>query len=92
VHPLRLLVAVGLVLLAGSVAQPRSEPNATAIRAVHRNGQTSVTWMDASSGEAAARYRYALYRADVPITDGNLGDARPTAGRSASRTCWPTTL
>ena len=75
-RPLRLLLTVGLVLLAGSVAQPQSEPNATAIRAVHRNGQTFVTWMDASSGEAGARYRYALYRADVPITDGNLGDAR----------------
>ena len=75
-RPLRFLLALGLVLLAGGVAQPQSEPNATAIRAVHRNGQTFVTWMDAAPAEAGARYRYALYRADVPITEGNLADAR----------------
>lgn len=75
-RPLRLLLAVGLVLLAGGAAQPQSEPSATAIRAIHRNGQTFVTWMDAAPGEAGAGFRYALYRADVPITDGNLSDAR----------------
>ncbi|MEX0715789.1 MAG: hypothetical protein WD066_04345 [Planctomycetaceae bacterium] len=45
------------------------------IRAVHRHGQTFVTWRDGAEGEAGANYRYALYRSDRPITRENLAQA-----------------
>jgi hypothetical protein len=47
----------------------------TKIRAVHRHGQTFVTWNDVAEGEEGAKYRYSLYRADEPITDANLDQA-----------------
>ncbi|HOX08407.1 MAG TPA: hypothetical protein PK280_18575, partial [Planctomycetota bacterium] len=65
--------------LAGEAAPPPAQPAAgevTEIRAVCRNGQTFVTWKDAAEGEAAAGLRYALYRADGPITQENLAAAQ----------------
>jgi hypothetical protein len=47
----------------------------TGIRAVHRNGQTFVTWNDAAEGEAGAGFRYSLYRSAAPITAENLAEA-----------------
>ncbi|HOX07461.1 MAG TPA: hypothetical protein PK280_13745 [Planctomycetota bacterium] len=47
----------------------------TDIKAVCRNGQTFVTWKDAAEGEAGAKLRYALYRSEAPITQGNLDQA-----------------
>lgn len=44
----------------------------TEIRAVHRHGQTFVTWKDVAEGEAGTNYRYSLYRSDQPITAKNL--------------------
>src|SRR5204863_4093151 len=37
--------------------------------------QTFITWKDAAEGEAGAKYRYSLYRADRPITADNLKQA-----------------
>jgi hypothetical protein len=45
------------------------------IKAVHRDGQTFVTWMDVARGEAGAGYRYAVYRSEKPITQENLAAA-----------------
>ncbi len=39
----------------------------TGVKAVHRNGQTFVTWKDVAEGEEAAAYRYTVYRSDKPI-------------------------
>lgn len=47
----------------------------TGIRAVHRHGQTFVTWKDVAEGEPGARFRYSLYRSDEPITRENLARA-----------------
>ena len=49
------------------------------IQAQHRNGQTFVTWMDAETGTAGAKYRYTVYRASVPITPATLPNATPIA-------------
>ena len=46
----------------------------TGIQAVHRNGQTFVTWRDVAAGEAGAEFRYSLYRSDQPIGE-NLEQA-----------------
>lgn len=48
----------------------------TGIRAFCRDGQTFVTWKDAAEGAAAASNRYAVYRAEKPITEANLADAQ----------------
>jgi hypothetical protein len=48
----------------------------TDIQAVHRHGQTFVTWKDVAEGEAGARYRYSLYRSSEPITAQNLAEAQ----------------
>lgn len=45
------------------------------IEAIHRNGQTFVTWRDVEEGERGAKYRYSLYRADSPITQETLAQA-----------------
>lgn len=42
------------------------------IRAVHRHGQTFVTWKDVAEGEEGAKFRYSLYRSTEPITAKNL--------------------
>lgn len=47
----------------------------THIQAVHRHGQTFITWKDVAEGEAGAKYRYSLYRSDKPITADTLKDA-----------------
>jgi poly(3-hydroxybutyrate) depolymerase len=47
----------------------------TGIKAIHRHGQTFVTWKDAAEGEAGAKFRYSLYRSDSPITAENLARA-----------------
>jgi hypothetical protein len=52
-----------------------AEVAVTNIQAVHRHGQTFVTWKDAAEGEAGAKFRYSLYRAEQPITAKNLPDA-----------------
>jgi|GEM_PF-755919 len=48
----------------------------TGIRAVHRHGQTFVTWRDAGEGQAGANYRYSLYRSSEPITQEKLARAQ----------------
>lgn len=67
-------IVIGWVYLAGSGAQAQ-QPEVTGIRAVHRHGQTFVTWKDVAEGEAGARFRYSLYRSDQPITQENLASA-----------------
>ena len=58
-----------VVVLAGAVL---AEPVAvTGIKAVHRNGQTFVTWTDAAEGEAGANFRYAVLSSAEPITQAN---------------------
>lgn len=47
----------------------------TGIQAVHRHGQSFVTWKDVAEGEAGAKYRYSLYRSEQPITAANLPQA-----------------
>jgi len=53
----------------------RAELKVTGIRAIHRNGQTFVTWKDVAGGEEGSKYRYAVYRSDKPITQGDLAKA-----------------
>lgn len=55
-----------------SVVVAADDVNVTGIRAVHRHGQTFVTWKDAAEGEAGAKFRYSLYRSERPITADNL--------------------
>jgi hypothetical protein len=57
-------------------AAPADGPvEVTGVRAVHRHGQTFVTWTDVAEGEAGAAYRYTVYRHTEPITASNLAQA-----------------
>ncbi|MGE3803176.1 MAG: hypothetical protein AB7K24_00730 [Gemmataceae bacterium] len=66
------------LLLLPSLIQA-AEPQVTGIRAVHRHGQTFVTWRDVAEGEAGAAYRYILYRSDRPITAASVDKAEVCA-------------
>ena len=59
--PLRLLTVLNLLLLSlpafagepfGAADSAQGQPRVTGIKAVHRNGQTFVTWTDVAPGEA----------------------------------------
>lgn len=67
------LARAALVVLAFPALLSAGE--VTAIRAVHRSGQTFVTWKDAAEGEEGAQYRYSLYRSEQPITADNFAQA-----------------
>ncbi len=71
---MRVLLTV-LVFCSVALAGPTGTPEVSQIRAVHRHGQTFITWKDAAEGEAGARFRYSVYRADRPITAANLAGA-----------------
>lgn len=64
-----------LAALAVVAAAHADEPEVTAIKAVHRHGQTFVTWQDVAEGEAGAKFRYSLYRSNRPITADSLDKA-----------------
>jgi hypothetical protein len=51
--------------------------NVTNIQALHRDGQTFVTWIDVAEGEAGVGYRYSLYSSDRPITEAQLDGLKP---------------
>jgi pimeloyl-ACP methyl ester carboxylesterase len=67
-------VLVVILLLPGSPALAQSV-QVTGINAVHRNGQTFVTWKDVEEGERGAKYRYSLYRAPTAIDKETLAHA-----------------
>jgi pimeloyl-ACP methyl ester carboxylesterase len=67
-------ILVVTLLLPGSTALAQSV-EVTGINAVHRNGQTFVTWKDVEEGERGAKYRYSLYRAATPINQEKLAHA-----------------
>ena len=71
------LAWIGPIILAAIVVSPAAAEDVavTGIRAVHRSGQTFVTWNDAAEGEAGAKHRYSLYRSERPITADNLAEA-----------------
>src|SRR5262245_28392767 len=68
-------VAVCCLGLSAPAAVPAAAPEVSGIQAVHRHGQTFVTWKDVVEGEAGAKYRYSLYRSNRPITSQNLAQA-----------------
>src|SRR5262245_5266543 len=51
----------------------------TGIQAMHRHGQTFVTWKDVAEGEEGVKFRYTLYRSEQPITQENLARAEVCA-------------
>ena len=63
-----------VVLVVAQVARA-GEREVTGIHAVHRHGQTFVTWKDVAEGEDGAKFRYSLYRSEKPITADNLDNA-----------------
>jgi hypothetical protein len=63
------------LLLTAAIAGADPDASVTNIRAVHRDGQTFITWKDAAEGAAGAKYRYNLYRTDQPISADNLAAA-----------------
>ncbi|MHC4915841.1 MAG: prolyl oligopeptidase family serine peptidase [Planctomycetota bacterium] len=67
------------LLLCPALLSPAGEIAVTGIKAEHRGGQTFITWKDAAGGEAAAKYRYNVYRSDGPITAANLAGAELVA-------------
>lgn len=78
-HDHRIFQLVGcctVTCLALATPADADEIKVTGIQAVHRHGQTFVTWRDAAEGEAGANHRYSLYRSTEPITDENLGRAQ----------------
>lgn len=64
-----------LILAAGFQTGRAAEPAVTGIRAVHRHGQTFITWKDTAEGEAGAKFRYSVYRSQRPITPDNFAEA-----------------
>jgi hypothetical protein len=64
-----------LAVLAVATSARAADLEVTAIQAVHRNGQTFVTWKDVAEGEEGAKCRYSLYRSNQPITADNLDKA-----------------
>lgn len=66
---------IAVVFIVFTISSVRADPQVTAIRAWHQNGQTFVTWKDAAEGEEGAKFRYSLYRSDRPINDDNLAKA-----------------
>jgi hypothetical protein len=71
-----LAIVVIVVLSLDNLSHLRAGDAVTGIQAVHRNGQTFITWKDAAEGEAGAKYRYSVYRSDQPITTKNLSQAK----------------
>lgn len=69
----KVIAALSVLVLLASPG--RGEEVVTQIRAVHRHGQTFITWKDVADGEAGARYRYTLLRSTEPITADNAGKA-----------------
>src|SRR5882672_7824706 len=64
----RLLVLPFLFVVPAGWAQ--TAPSVTNIHAIQHDGQTFVTWTDATRDAAGERYRYDLYRSTQgPITD-----------------------
>src|SRR5688500_362871 len=53
-----------------------AEVSVTNIQAIHRQGQTFVTWKDVAEGEEGVNFRYSLYRSSEPITAENLSQAQ----------------
>ncbi len=72
---MRPILSVLLATFLASAAARADGPHVTAIKAIHHDGQTFVTWTDAAEGEAGAKFRYSLYRSDRPITQDALGQA-----------------
>lgn len=71
---MRPVVIAALALLTPTFSYA-AEPEVRDVRAVHRHGQTFVTWQDVAAGEDGAKVRYSLYRFDRPITADNLQQA-----------------
>jgi len=58
-----------LFVAGAALAQTQTAPPVTGIQAIQQNGQTFITWNDATSGAMGAHYRYDLYRSTSgPIT------------------------
>src|ERR1043165_2981907 len=72
---MRIVITFAALVLAPSVPVRADNVTVTEIRAVHRHGQTFVTWKDLAEREAGAKYRYSLYRSDRPITAANVAQA-----------------
>jgi predicted esterase len=73
---MRLSASLTAVVILALVGQNRADAQTVHdIRAVHRHGQTFVTWKDLAQGEEGSRYRYSLYRSGQPITNQNLAQA-----------------
>lgn len=84
---MRCSILAALLITAPTFGQG-PDPEITGIQAVHRHGQTFVTWKDAAESEAGANFRYSLYRSDRPITADNWKQAElcyhgvfPNSGR-----------
>ena len=79
--PARPKAAPALPAAPSAVAAPpmeelRADVEVTAIAVTEHDGQSFITWNDAAKGADGARYRYSLYRSNVPITEANLGSAQ----------------
>jgi hypothetical protein len=73
------IVLLSLDLTADGLPQDSlaADLNVTSIRAIHRDGQTFVTWKDVVEGERGADYRYTLYHSDSPITAATMAGLKP---------------
>ena len=72
-----MLIRTFMTLIVFAVAQSgrANELEVIGINAVHRHGQTFITWKDVAEGEPGAKFRYSLYRSAQPITAANLDKA-----------------
>lgn len=72
---MKTILGIVAAILAAPGLLDAGAPEVTGVRAVHRHGQTFVTWKDVAEGEAGAKVRYSLYRSERPITADNFDKA-----------------
>ena len=77
----RTLATLAALLIAAPVLYA-GELEVTDVKALHRNGQTFVTWKDVAEGAAGARYQYSVYRSEEPIT--SIAGAQPCMANTSA--------
>ncbi|MDE0938212.1 MAG: hypothetical protein OSA89_20080, partial [Mariniblastus sp.] len=64
---MKMILSILILCLTANTAL--AELNVSGIQAIHRNGQTFVTWKDVTEAETGIAYRYSLYCSEHQITE-----------------------
>ena len=72
---MKMILSILILCLTANTAV--AELNVSGIQAVHRNGQTFVTWKDVTEEDTGIAYRYSLYCSEHQITEARLAGLKP---------------